>query len=222
MRISLVRLSTKNLATLAQRAINSSKTGAYKVAESHPLLENLEQVYQKYDGLYAKQTFSGKGVSVAEADEKRDKSFVSIRNFLNGYRQVPSAIHADKAEELFTILKGFGTDIERLNYAEETAQMKKLIEEFDKEANKEKLTALSLATAFEELKKHQQDFEKLFAEQAEANSELRKTPSASTMRRELESALKTYLDFLSVMKNIAPWTDLYQEIYELVKAARKG
>ena len=35
-----------------------------------------------------KQIFSGKGISVAEADEARDKAFVSIKNFLWVYRQV--------------------------------------------------------------------------------------------------------------------------------------
>ena len=31
-----------------------------------------------------KQVFSGKGISVAEADESRDKAFVSVKNFLWG------------------------------------------------------------------------------------------------------------------------------------------
>ena len=54
-----------------------------------------------------KQVFSGKGISVAEADESRDKAFVSVKNFLWGYRQVSSAPHADKAKELYELIKGF-------------------------------------------------------------------------------------------------------------------
>ena len=45
-------------------------------------------MFAKYDEVYTKQTFSGKGKSVAEADEARDEAFVSIKNFLWGYQQV--------------------------------------------------------------------------------------------------------------------------------------
>lgn len=37
MKITLTALSTKNLATLAQRIINSSQTGNYTIVENHPL-----------------------------------------------------------------------------------------------------------------------------------------------------------------------------------------
>ncbi|WP_262897670.1 hypothetical protein [Riemerella anatipestifer] len=37
MKITLRKLNTKDLATLAQRVINSSTNGKYKIAESLPL-----------------------------------------------------------------------------------------------------------------------------------------------------------------------------------------
>lgn len=222
MKITLSRLSTKELATLTQRCIHSSKEGEHRQPENNPLLVELEKIYTDYAEVYVKQTYSGKGQSVAEADEARDKVFISIKNFLNGYRQVPSVPNADKAAELYEIIKAFGTNINMLSYAEETAQLVKMIEELEKEDNKQKLLSLLLYPAFEELKMKQANFEVVFAEQAEANAELRKVPSASTMRKNLERALRTYLDYLEVMKNLPQWKDLYQEIAELVKAARSS
>lgn len=222
MKISLQKLSTKNLATFAQRVLSSSKSGNYKIVENHPLLDILEKKYVQYDEIYTKQTYSKMGKLVAEADEKRDKSFVAIKNFLWGYQQVSSAPNADKAKDLYETLKQFGTNIDRLNYAEETAQLKKLIEEFDKTENKEKLTALSLTTAFDELKAYQKSFETIFAEQAEANAELRKLPSATSIRKELEKSLKAYLDFLSAMQSLTDWNALYLDINELAKSARNS
>ena len=61
---------------------------------------------------------------------------MSVKNFLWGYRQVSSAPHADKAKELYELIKGFGTDLDRLSYSAESAQMKKLIEELEKTENK--------------------------------------------------------------------------------------
>lgn len=222
MKISLVRLTTKNLATLALRVIEASKTGKTQLGQQQPMLMDLEEKYRAYDEVYTKQTFSGKGKSVAEADEARDKAFSSLKNFLWGYRQVSSVPNADQAGELYEVIKLFGTDIDRLSYSAQSAQMKKLIEELDKPENTMKINALSLSTAFMELKTKHQHFEQLYTEQAEANSDLRKMPSATAIRRDLEKSLKSYLDLISIMKTQPDWADFYQEVNELVKSARNS
>ena len=43
MKISLVRLTTKNLATLALRVIEASKTGKTQLGQQHPMLMDLEE-----------------------------------------------------------------------------------------------------------------------------------------------------------------------------------
>ena len=220
MKITLARLTTKNLATLAHRVIEASKTGKTQLGQQHPMLMDLEEKYRAYDEVYTKQTFSGKGKSVAEADEARDKAFSNLKNFLWGYRQVSSVPNADQAGELYEVIKLFGTDIDRLSYSAQSAQMKKLIEELDKPENTMKINILSLSTAFMELKTKHQHFEQLYTEQVEANADLRKMPSATAIRRDLEKSLKSYLDLISIMKTQPDWADFYQEVNELVKSAR--
>lgn len=222
MKISLVRLTTKNLATLALRVIEASKTGKTQLGQQQPMLMDLEEKYRAYDEVYTKQTFSGKGKSVAEADEARDKAFSNLKNFLWGYRQVSSVPNADQAGELYEVIKLFGTDIDRLSYSAQSAQMKKLIEELDKPENTMKINVLSLSTAFMELKTKHQHFEQLYTEQVEANANLRKMPSATAIRRDLEKSLKSYLDLISIMKTQPDWADFYQEVNELVKSARNS
>lgn len=221
MKISLVRLTTKDLATLTGRIIEVSKNGKNKPNEANPLLTEVENNYNDYDEVYTKQTFSGKGKSVAQADEERDRIFVNLKNFLWGYHQIITMPNADKAQKLYEIIKSFGTDLNKLSYSEETAQLKKLIEEFEKPQNKQMLSDLLLEETFTELKQKQADFEQIFAEQVSANANLRKLPSASVARKSLEKSLRTYLDFLSVMKNQPQWNALYLEVNELVKAAKK-
>lgn len=221
MKISLVRISTKDLATLTQRTIKASKNGKNRLSEPHPLLTEIEKHYTDYDAVYTKQIYSGKGKSVAQADEDRDKVFTSFKNFLWGYRQIPTMPNADKAQALYDIIKSFGTNINRLSYAEQTAQLKKFIEELEKTENKAMLTALGLEATFTELKQKQTDFEQIFSDQATANADLRKLSSASAIRKTLEKSLRAYLDFLSVMQHQPQWNALYLEINELVKAVRK-
>lgn len=222
MKISLVRLSTKNLATLAQRVIKSSVRGNYQVVAGHPLLAALQTAYAEYDAVYAKETYSGKGTDVVAADYERDLAYSHLKSFLNGYRKLASAPNWEAAESLYQVFKTFGLEIDRMSYSSQSAQMKKLIESLELPENSQKLTDLWLQVAFGEMKTKQDAFEVLFAEQAEANADLRNMTSASAIRRNLEQILKSYLNLLSAMKDVPGWELFYADINEHVKAARNS
>ncbi len=164
MKITLTALSTKNLATLAQRIINSSQSGNYTIIEGHPLLMALVTSYSTYDAVYTKLTYSGKGKEVAAADKERDAAFSSIKAFLNGYRNLPFAANHTDAEALYTIFKQFGLNLDTLSYSAQTAQLKKLIEELEKPENTQRIENLTITTAFNDLKTKHQAFETVFAE----------------------------------------------------------
>jgi hypothetical protein len=100
--------------------------------------------------------------------------------------------------------------------------MKKLIEELEKPETLNKLSALNLETIFNQLKTAQADFEAIYAEQAEANADLRQLPSASAIRKNLEVALKNYLNLLTAMKSVENWKLIYADINEIVKAAKNS
>jgi len=222
MKISLVRLSTKDLATLAQRILNNIQSGKYLVISNHPLTATLQTSYSAYDQVYTKQIYSGKGKDVATADRERDVAYSNLKAFLNGYRQLPSAPNAQLAKDLHGIFKTYGLDLDRLSYSSQTAQMKKLIEELEKPENGQKITALSLTPAFAEMKSKHEAFEVLFADQAEANADLRQMTSATAIRKDLEKNIKTYLNLLTAMQSIAGWELLYSDTNELVKAAKNS
>ena len=102
------------------------------------------------------------------------------------------------------------------------SNQKILIEELEKPENTQRLTNLALATAFTELKTKHTDFEILFAQQAEANGDLRQIASASSTRKELEQVLRSYLNLITAMKDVPDWTKLYHDLNEIVKAARNS
>lgn len=222
MKITLTALSTKNLATLAQRIINSSQSGNYTIIEGHPLLMALATSYSTYDAVYTKLTYSGKGKEVAAADKERDAAFSSIKAFLNGYRKLPFAANHTDAEALYTIFKQFGLNLDTLSYSAQTAQLKKLIEELEKPENMQRIENLTITTAFNDLKKKHQAFETVFAEQAEANADLRTIASASSTRKELEQRLRSYFSLITAMKDMPEWSKLYYDLNEIVKAAKNS
>lgn len=222
MKISLVRLSTKDLATLAQRIITNIQSGKYPVITNHPLTATLQTSYTEYDLVYTKQIYSGKGKDVATADHERDVAYTSLKSFLDGYRKLQSAPNYQSAEDLYGVFKTFGLDLDRLSYSSQTAQMKKLIEALESPENQQKITLLSLNTAFADMKTKHEAFETVFGEQAEANADLRQMTSASAIRRDLEKNLKTYINLLTAMKDVPDWKLLYSDTNELVKAAKNS
>ena len=222
MKITLRKLSTKDLATLAQRTINTSDSGNYPVINAHPLLEELKVKYAEYDAVYTKMTFSGKGNDVAHADRERDMAYTTLKTFLNSYRKMVTLPGYQSAEELYQLFKQFGLDLDRMSYSSQTAQMKKLIDELDKSENLQKLTALSLTAAFDDMKGKQTAFEEIFAEQAGANADLRQQKSASAIRNNLEETLKSFFRLLTAMKDVADWKLFYNDVNELVKAAKNS
>ena len=219
MKITLSRLGTKNLASLAQRVVNSSKSGKYKIAEEHDFLKALERESAEYDKLYVKLTYSGKGEEITAADMARDKAFYALKLYLKGYKDVPSLPDVTEAAVLYKLMDQYGGNIIKMTYADESAQLKRLIVELDKPENIARLTTLKLKPAYEELKAKQKAFEDFYAEHAEANAELRALPSASSVRARLESALRAYLDLVFAMRSITGWDMLYRDLNEMVKAA---
>ncbi|WBV61179.1 DUF6261 family protein [Chryseobacterium camelliae] len=222
MKITLTKLSTKDLATLAQRVISNAQSGKYPVITNHPLTATLETSWKEYDKVYAKQIYSGKGKDVASADYERDLAYNNLKAFLNGYRKLSSAANYQVAEDLYGIFKKFGLDLDRLSYSSQTAQMKKLIEELETPGNLQKIAILALDAAFADMKAKHEDFEIIFADQAAANADLRQLTSATAIRRGLEKNLKTYFNLLTAMKDVPEWELLYSDTNELVKAAKNS
>jgi len=197
MKITLSKLNTKDLATLAQRTINVSESGNYAVIAGHPLLSDLKLKYADYDAVYAKQIYSGKGVSVAQADKERDNVFSDLKGFLNGYRKLSSVANYQYAEDLYQIFKLFGLELYKLSYSSQTAP-------------------------FNDMKTKQTAFETLFAEQATANADLRNQKTASGIRKDLERSLKSFLNLITAMKDVTDWKLFYADVNELVKAAKNS
>lgn len=223
MKTSVSTLTTKNLATLAERAIVTSSKPEYDaLVKTNPLFTAIKEEYAVYDEVYVKQTFSGMGVEVADADERRDLPFRGSRSILEGYMLVDGFSRQQDAKALYAVIELVGQDLNRLSYSEETASMKKLIEEWDKPDNAERITQLNLTEIVEMMKDGQQQFEMIFAGQTQANAALRQKQSASSIRNELEVALRNYLNMVKAMRNVDAWKGLYTELNELVKAAENS
>ncbi|ADQ79026.1 hypothetical protein Palpr_0874 [Paludibacter propionicigenes WB4] len=222
MTISFTSLSTKDLATLSQRTIVTSDEPAFSMVRDNPLLAAVKTVYNEYDGVYAKKFYTGKGDQLVDADDERDNPFAGLKSILIGHAKAKSSPFQQDAKDLYAIIEKYGIDLDRYKWAEETAQLKKLIEELDKPENMMKIDRMQLRPIVDHLKEAQSKFEQLFNEIAGENSELHMMESASSMRKTLESALRNYLNVVKAMKSQPGWKELYAKLDEMVKAANNS
>ena len=222
MKINFSSLTTKNLATLGQRVITISDAATHAVVKDHPLLLALKAANAEYDAVYAKSAFSGKGVLVAEADVRRDDIFGGLKSVVVGYSKINGFTLQQDAIDIYAVIQKYGIELDRYSYSEESAQLKKLLEELAKPDNVTKIQHLQLAEVVASLKLAQENFERVFAEQAGANAELRQTESASSSRRNFETAIRNYLNVVKAMYTLPGWKELYTELDEVVKAVRNS
>lgn len=220
MKVNYRKLSTKDLAALAQRVIEAVKQSEISEAKTHLFMNKLEVSYQKYYAVISKKTFSGKGKTVAQANRERDKAFSDMKIFLSGYTRVSSAPNINDAVALYNQFKIHGLRQDQLSYAEQTVQLGKLIEALSSDENQNHLKNLSLEVAFENLKTKHEEFKSHYSEQAQANAELRETTSATKQRKELERDLRRFLSLVTLMFDADEWISLYNNLNEFAKAAK--
>lgn len=220
LKIHFKKLTTKALADLAKQTLTIAQDGKYKMTEGKELLKNVVTQYEAYSVTYNKVSYSGKGKSVAELDKQRAQIYKKLRIYLQGCIQVESLPTYNQAVAVYEYFKKYGLKLTSLTYAEESAQLTRLLTDLDTEENLQRLDDLSVKSLFEELKKVQAEFEKMYTEQIQTNAELRKLPSATQSRASLEDSLRNYYTFVSVMKGVGNWQMLYLELSELIKSVK--
>lgn len=220
MKVYCSKLTTKELGELSQRVIEASKNSDIEEAKNHLFLTKLQEDFAPYYAILSKQTFSGKGKSVAQADSERDKAYMNLKVFLEAYERISTLPHHADAIELLKEFNTYGKDMLKLSYAEQSIQLDKLIETLSVAEHTERLKKLGLEPSFGTLKTAHQSFKTIFDEQTSANASLREKPSASTLRKNLEKSLKRFLDLVKLMHQTGLWTPLYLKLNEFVKATK--
>ena len=220
--VNYSELSTKVLGNLANRTVEVVSP-AYQsgVLQHNPLVEILTAKNKSYQEIVIKNTYSGLGDPVAQADWLRDKLYHSLRRMLQGMAAFNDTPKGKAAEALLTVFEEAGS-IRNLSYADQNVVMQTLIKRLDEPVNLGHLSTVTAKDEFDALKQAQTNFEAISAEQTDTNSALQQKASASGARRELHLALRNLFSLVSAMKNVAGWDDLYHDLDELIKEARQS
>lgn len=218
MKMNFGKLSTKELAAMSQRSLVVSDEPAFAVVKNNPLLVALATVYNEYDAVYVKKTYSGKSDQLAEADKDRDVPFGGLKDILVGHSKLSISPYYQSAKDIYAIIEKYDIALDRYKYAEQTAQMKKLLEELELPTNAAKTEEMKLTPIVTQIKTAHTAFENKFNELAGENSELRLMESATSMRKQLETALRNYFNLVKAMSSQPGWKELNAKLDEIAKA----
>ncbi len=221
LKISFKKLSTKVLDNLGSRTLELVNQTADQQLITHPLTLALNTRYNEYNAVIIKKTFSGMGISIEEADLERDRLYMALKNLISGFAAFNGTPVSNAAQSLQAIFDEFGS-IRGKNYAEESVIIDKLISRLSQPEVHAAIALLGITAQVSQLTQAQTTFTSLFLSQAEANSALRMQASATSIRKELEDALRNEYGFVTAMRNVAPWDALYASLSEVVKAARQS
>lgn len=209
------KYTTKGLDSLASNTIQITKRNVNPDVSNNPLFAVLTDTAAEYNRVVIKKTYSGKGTDVREKDMFRDRYHTSAKMILTGFSAFPTP-KGKVAGKLLEVFDSSGS-ITRLKYTDESVILNDLLKKLDQQEAKELISILGIDEELAVLDTTQKEFEKLFVEQVDANSDLRQQPSASSLRNELEDALRNYFNYVSSLKKQKDWKDIYSDLTELLK-----
>ena len=216
LRIGYSSLSTKELDYLAEQTIILSHKNENKDVISNPVFEAIEAVHANYRAVVMKPTFSGLGASLREKDALRDSYFSSLEKIVSGMAVFDGSEKQQAAILLKKIFDNAGS-VARMTYANQSVALEKAIEQLTTPESTNAITTLGINNEVDLFIGAQRDFNALYVEQIDANSDLRQQPSASSMRKELSETVRSYYALVSAMRTIEPWKDIYSDLTELLK-----
>lgn len=216
LKIGLTGLTTKQLDYLGEQTIALSEKNINREIADNILFRQVKTTHEQYRRVVMKQTFSGMGEEVKAADITRDKFYSGLARIISGFSVFDGTAKQDFALFLQKIISDTGS-VSGLSYAEESVVLNKLLERLSADEARNAIAALGIAEEVEKLVAIQKNFDMLFTEQLDANSGLRQQPTASGMRKELESVLRNYFALVSAMRGVESWKDIYSDLGELLK-----
>ena len=101
-----------------------------------------------------------------------------------------------------------------------SASVENLLAELAKPEFTAHIVTLGVVPEAEALRAAKTAYDDVSVKRLDAKSDLRQTDSATIGRKKLEKALRNYLAFVTAMRGVEGWEDLYSDLNEVMKAAR--
>lgn len=221
MRANWRRLSTRSLGSAIKRVINVTNFNNNQEAKNHPLFVRTVEAYAVFAPLIPKSAFSGMSRSVRQLAAEVYGYLKGIRKIAEGAALFPDTEKGAAGVKVVEIIKKGGKIYDQKT-GEADFSTTTVIEELNKPENAPHITALGVSAELQALTEAKARHDAQDAQRIDADSAIRQTDSATKARAEMESTLKDWLNGITAMRKIDGWQDLYHDLNEVVKAAKRA
>ncbi len=219
MKTNLSIYSTKGLDTIGRNVVYATRQNAQEAAKTNVLFVNVESEMNAYSPLVLKAATTGMSKEENAAMELVQKNYKRLKKMVDGHAEFPDTDKGKAAVALQSVFKRAGK-LYRQKKGDLSASVENLLAELVKPELTAHIVALGIVPEAEALRAAKTAYDNVAGKRLDAKSDLRQTDSASIGRRKLEKALRNYLSFVTAMRGVEGWQDLYSDLNEIMKAAR--
>ena len=192
------------------------------VAQDNRFLKGLCDLMNVH--LQAVQEVFGEGTAniltepLSQADDTRDSLHGQITKFLRGARFHFDPSKAQAASKLYRIFKNHGLALSKDSYAVQSTKMNALFSDLEQEEAKKAIATLELDGTFNQLRKAQADFAKLYTQKVEVEAVGKETGPVGELIQPVKQDLYYVLTMLEIMERVKPnaYTEVINNVNELV------
>ncbi|MDO5523199.1 MAG: DUF6261 family protein [Bacteroidia bacterium] len=211
--------STKGLDTIGRNVVYATLQNSQEAAKTNVLFLEVENELNIYSPLVLKASTTGLSKEENAAMQRVQKSYKRLKNMVDANAVFPDSEAGKAAAALQLIFKRVGK-LYRQKKGDMSASIENLLAELVKPEPATHIETLGLLPEAEALRAAKTAFDTIAAKRLDVKSELSQTQSASIARKKLEKALRNYLAFVTAMREVDGWQDLYSDLNEVMKAAR--
>ncbi len=142
---------------------------------------------------------------ILSADEKRDKCFVGMRDYVYAFRNSTNQSKAEAANRLSAKIENQGWTLYRLSLPKQTASMNALFAELDKPESQADIATLAATDWYADAKNSQTNFESVYQTKVNKESEVN-IPLMKESTRYIRFFLKGLYSYIEVNTELTPAT----------------
>ncbi|MEM9832320.1 MAG: DUF6261 family protein [Bacteroidota bacterium] len=132
----------------------------------------LNKIFQRLEQAYKQDNTSDINAELAQLDTQRDQAIICLRMISEGYMRHPDEALQLAGKEVNTCINKYGTRLYNLNYSAETSALKNIARDLQTIPEcMQAIEAMHLGDVVNEMKRVNQEFEKLFIQRLRESSE---------------------------------------------------
>ena len=216
-KLSFSILNSKELYTAALRIADIITVAILNVVYITSILALLKKALDNLAKALGRSLTSDYTSVLFEKDLARDNAFIGTRDFISAYTHSKHADKVHAAMVLQAIIQEIGNRLYQDGYVKETAELNALFLRFDAAEPQLHIQTIGAGEWYADLKEAQDDFEKTYADKANAESVI-DIPLAKKSISEIRFYLDSLLTYINANTEIdaATYTPVANQIDEVI------